>query len=289
MTHEQTSSPPAQDQSSPHTDLGLDDLLPILARFAVQAQPRPLRHQDSEPVLPLVLGVIGEMGQTSELGGYALAAAACYRARIEMGEAKHGEPLHTFNGRLVAVDALQEALDGLGYVTAWRREREVRGVQPLFALDEALRAFGLALGSVLEAMHTEQLEKIGHQEPQAGRYLLQEIQAEGQPLASPNTVEAHASLLWSQVPQDGTFREVEALGALVGLTPHNARCAALWLVGPYGEPSAVLRRDGSAYLLARAVLPGHAATPPVLSALPAPDRCPLGLDRPALPLGGGCP
>jgi len=236
---------------------------PIIEEMAVcQTQPRPVLSDKSEPVLPLVLAEIAAMGHTPHLGGYAGIAARCYEARIRMGAAKYGEPMHTFNGRSPSVDVLQEVLDGFGYLVWWRREREQRGLEPLEALERAQENVGLLLGDMLEALHIEAQEAQGLRVTDAGGVLLHEVQESSDPAKAhdQHTIETLAGVLWGQVPQDGRFVEVHAAGGAAGLTEGEARCAALWLVGPYGEPDAVLRsrktEGGRVYLLARKVLPG---------------------------------
>lgn len=236
---------------------------PIIEAMAVcQTQPRPVLSDKSEPVLPLVLQEIAAMGRTPHLGGYAGVAARCYEARIEMGAAKYGEPLHTLNGRSASVDVLQEVLDGFGYLVWWRREREQRGLEPLAGLERAQESLGLVLGDVLEALHIEAQEARGLRVTDAGAVLFRDLLKSSDPAKAHDqrTIETLAGVLWGQVPQDGSFVEVHAAGWAAGLTEGESRCAALWLVGPYGEPDAVLRsrkgEDGRFYLLARKVLPG---------------------------------
>jgi len=118
------------------------------------------------------------------------------------------------------------------------------------------------LGDVLEALHIEAQEAQGLRVTDAGGVLLHEVHESSDPAKAhdQHTIETLAGVLWGQVPQDGRFVEVHAAGGAAGLTEGEARCAALWLAGPYGEPDAVLRsrktEGGRVYLLARKVLPG---------------------------------
>jgi len=87
----------------------------------VKPQPAPV-NQDDQCIWPLVIDEL----EATRSDGYPyldLLLKDCRQRNLD-GIKKHGVPLCVRNGRDAAVDALQEALDGLVY---WRQEVERTG------------------------------------------------------------------------------------------------------------------------------------------------------------------
>jgi hypothetical protein len=103
--------------------------------------PEPAPTGDGEEVLPVVLEAARRAGVGVEL-------SADLEARAAFGEAKYGTPLRAWNGRDAAVDAYQEALDLVMYLTQCagrgmegrpRSERVARLVARAFKLADDVR------------------------------------------------------------------------------------------------------------------------------------------------------
>lgn len=83
-----------------------------LLELSTYEQPAPTKSPDSEPVMPAVLRVLGQMS-----GSFPDYLAECLTVRAEKGEEVYGMPLSTNDGRHALADAWQEGLDFLLYVS----------------------------------------------------------------------------------------------------------------------------------------------------------------------------
>jgi transcriptional regulator with XRE-family HTH domain len=104
----------------------------LLGWLSVVTLPPARPCAESQPVLPRVLDYLD--AQTQLPAEVRDCLRSCYAQRIEMGTAKYGMPLHSHRSRPPRLEALQEALDGMGYEEALVMELEAALAQP--ELDE---------------------------------------------------------------------------------------------------------------------------------------------------------
>ncbi len=79
---------------------------------AVALQAPPELTEQSQPVAPHALAMVGDEGPVAEM----------LRERIQFGKNKYDVTLHTYNGRDPWVDWVQEQLDGVQYLAQMRME-----------------------------------------------------------------------------------------------------------------------------------------------------------------------
>ncbi len=93
--------------------------MPIPSKHAVMRQPDP--HPANTAMLPVYEHVCGDLLAMGDASGDLDLGAACERlasdieARAMVGAQKYGTHLHANNGRTMAIDAYQEALDLIQY------------------------------------------------------------------------------------------------------------------------------------------------------------------------------
>lgn len=93
-----------------------------MVKDATAQQPPPVRREGQEEVWPLLAETLRQCAFMSPDRSTWLAVAADCEARSALGRERYGTPLTTNNGRDALVDAYQEALDGLFYLTQYCRE-----------------------------------------------------------------------------------------------------------------------------------------------------------------------
>lgn len=81
---------------------------------ASKAEPMPITTEQSQPVVPHTMELLGDMGR-KVLGDDLL-------ARAKAGEQHYGTPLMSHNGRNALVDLYQELLDALNYLAQYQME-----------------------------------------------------------------------------------------------------------------------------------------------------------------------
>lgn len=121
-----------------------DDRLAQLTRL-VEPQPAPIRSERSVELWPLVSCQLHNAGFRD--------LALLGSLRDAFGRAKYGVPLSTWNGRAFLVDALQEGLDAIVYLSGELAERQERGdMAGAQAVGAALGAQTMSTAAVLDLL-----------------------------------------------------------------------------------------------------------------------------------------